>query len=287
MKSVLIEACERAGIDPRGARLVKVIGTTVFVLPGCGVVAKIILSPGLRHRAGCAVRAARLLAAHDVPAVRLVETACEQPVLVDGGAVTFWRQVPESGWPVRRGEFAGLLKRLHGIPIDPVLCSWDPVTDLRARIADADNVDGELLEWLVSRCDEVERQLAGVRYRLPRAVIHGDARLANVLCGLTGPTLADLDTVCVGPVEWDLVPTAVAALRFPGGLAAHRELAASYGYDITTWDGFGALRLARELKLLTVALPMAAEDPHVREQVRHRLRTLREGDDAAWWAPYR
>jgi hypothetical protein len=105
--------------------------------------------------------------------------------------------------------------------------------------------------------------------------------------------LCDLDTVCVGPAEWDLVPMAVAALRFRGYRAAYRELVDCYGYDVTTWDGFAVLRRVRELKLVAVAVavavavPMAAGNPTIRHQLHHRLWTLREGADGAWWRPYR
>ncbi|MFB9907612.1 phosphotransferase family protein [Allokutzneria oryzae] len=287
VKSVLVQACDRAGIDPSGARLVNVLGTAVFLLPDSGTIAKVILSPGLRHRASSAVRAARLLAAHGVPAVRLAETDCEQPVLAEEGAVTFWRRHPESTWPVGRGEFAALLKRLHAISIDPALREWDPVADLRTRVADATDLDPELADWLLSHCDEVEKYVEKLSFQLPRAVIHGDAQPANVLSGVAGAVLADLDGVCVGPAEWDLVPTAVAALRLPGGVAAHRELADFYGFDVTTWDGFNVLRRVRELELVTIALPMVSVDRGIREQMHHRLRVLRAGDDAALWDPYR
>ncbi|GAA3432658.1 phosphotransferase [Kutzneria kofuensis] len=286
-EAVLAGACHRAGVDHTGARLVQLVGNAVFQLARAPIFVKIILNAGLRYRAENSVAAARLLADHGVPAVRLAPVACAQPVHLYGCTVTFWKRVPQAGPPAGSGELAKLLTQLHTIPTDPSLRRWDPIADLRARIAAAADINVEQQRWLRSRCERLAEDLTGMRYRLPRAVIHGDARPANLINTRTGPVVCDLDTVCVGPAEWDLVPMAVGALRFRGHHAAYRELVDLYGYDVTTWGGFATLRRVRELKLVAVAVPMAAGNPRIHSQLRHRLRTLREGADAAWWTPYR
>ncbi|GAA0640840.1 aminoglycoside phosphotransferase family protein [Kutzneria viridogrisea] len=285
-QETLAAACARAGLDHTNAHTLKSWGNPVFLLRRDNVVAKVHLHPGLRHEADTAVRAAQVLAAHDIPAVRLAETAAVQPVRTGRYAVTFWQHVPNCGWPVRRGELARLLRRLHEVPASPELTDWDPITALRHQIDEAVGLDADHLGWLLARCDEAEQRLARLRYHLPRTVIHGDAHPTNLIPGPANTVLCDLDTTCNGPAEWDLVPTAVAALRFPGGIAAHRELADFYGYDVTDWEGFEVLRLVRELTLATFAFTHVPQSPEVRDQSRLRLRTLRSGDKVSWWTPY-
>ncbi|MGH3998017.1 MAG: aminoglycoside phosphotransferase, partial [Pseudonocardiaceae bacterium] len=55
-----------------------------------------------------------------------------------------------------------------------------------------------------------------------------DARLGNLIASPQGPVLCDLDTTSIGPPEWDLVPAAVAALRFPDRRDEHRQPPAAH-----------------------------------------------------------
>ena len=58
-------------------------------------------------------------------------------------------------------------------------------------------------------------------------VICGDAHLGNMIATPTGPVLCDLDTACIGPREWDLVPLAV-SLEDPDGFTLFmQEVAAN------------------------------------------------------------
>ncbi|MGH3982172.1 MAG: phosphotransferase family protein, partial [Pseudonocardiaceae bacterium] len=214
-RAVLAAACTTAGLDHTGARLIRFVGNAVFHLAHHPVVVKITLSTRLWRRAGNALAAARVLAAHRVPAVRPTAHPA-RPVYVGPYPVTFWQQIHDDGPPPTMADLAGLLTQLHHIPLPhlPVagLPGWDPVPDLRRRIAAAQDTDPDQLHFLRERCDEAAEKLAGLRYRLPRAVIHGDARLGNLIASPQGPVLCDLDTTSIGPPEWDLVPAAVAAL---------------------------------------------------------------------------
>ncbi|WP_232376092.1 phosphotransferase [Amycolatopsis aidingensis] len=283
---MLARACAGAGLAVSGAELVRLVGNAVFRLPHDRVYVKITLTPRLAHRAGNAVIAARLLAEHGIPAVRPVGEL-RQPVLVGGHAVTFWHEVAGGAEPTT-ADLGRLLSRLHRLPVGTCgLPRWDPLPDLRHRLRDAGDWPAADLAFLADRCAAVAAALPGLRYVLPAGLVHGDARLGNLLAGPEGAVLCDFDTTGIGPVEWDLVPAAVAQSRFQDARHLHDDLAAAYGFDVTRWEGFEVLRELRELKLVTSALPIAHSDPELAAQLRHRLRTFREGDTTARWTRYR
>jgi hypothetical protein len=99
--------------------------------------------------------------------------------------------------------------------------------------------------------------------------------------------LCDFDSTCLGPQEWDLTPIPVGVLRFGHPESWQRELATTYGFDVTRWDGFDVLRAVRELKLTTSVLPILRSNPDVRTEFSRRLRSFRQGDPDTGWAPYR
>lgn len=279
---VLITACDRTGLDHRGARLVRLVGNAVFQLVKPLAIVKIVLTPGLAHRADDAVAAATVLARDGVPAIRVLPDV-PSPLRVGPYPVTFWQFVSEVGPPPGIDDLARLLQRLHRLR-GRDLAAWRPVADLRARVVDARGVDREDLRFLGGRCDAVEEALAGVRYELPRCVIHGDARPGNLIRGPDGVVLCDLDTTGIGPAEWDLVPVAVAATRFgtaPDRWNDHHRLAFAYGFDVTLWSGFPVLRELRDLKLVCSALP-AATEPALGAELRRRIRSYRAGAPASW-----
>jgi hypothetical protein len=67
----------------------------------------------------------------------------------------------------------------------------------------------------------------------------------------------------------------------------YRTFAAAYGYDVTSWPGFGVLRAVRELKLTTSVLPILRSRPQVRPELFRRLDDLRQGRMDARWTRYR
>jgi hypothetical protein len=284
--AVLAEACAQVGLDPAGAALVRLVNNAVFRLVRHRVMVRVTLIDGLAHRAHVAVAAGRMLAAHGIPAVRPL-LGIPNPVHVDGHAVSFWKEVTDTGSMPTAAQLGDLLTRLHRLPVADVrLPSWNPVADLRSRITDMHGWDRGDVDFLSRRCDAVESALATLDYPLPPGVIHGDAQLGNVITTPAGPVLCDLDTVCVGPREWDLVPIAVSQLRFGHPVDVYRQLADAYGVDVTTWPGFLVLRELRELKLAAVGMSTARLNPVVGFELRRRLRSLRATHTTAQWTPY-
>jgi aminoglycoside phosphotransferase (APT) family kinase protein len=288
IREVLARACDKVGLDDTGARIVRCVNNAVYRLERHPIIVRITLTPGLRRRALAAVEAARLLDRHHVPVVQPAQ-GMAQIVHVEDHVVTFWLRAADTGRTPTVTELARLLRRLHRVPAaGAALPRWDPVTDLRTRIHDARSRGwpGADLDLLARRCDAIEQALSTVRYQLPESVIHGDAQVGNLIATPGGPIWCDLDTACVGPREWDLVPVAVRQLRFQHRTDQHGQLAEAYGFDVCRWPGFPVLRELRELKLAAVGVPIA-RDTQARTELRRRLHSIRTGDTTTRWTPYR
>ncbi|OAA18571.1 putative homoserine kinase type II (protein kinase fold) [Frankia sp. EI5c] len=303
-RQVLGQLCARLGLDDRGAEPIKLTVNAVYRLPREAAIVRIASSTRLNHRVAKVVRIARWLADQGMPAVRLLP-GVPAPVEVEGHLATVWRdatpptqhtrpaQRPPAGAgggaPHPARSLAEILLRLHALaPPDPPLPTWDPLDDVRRRLADAEGLgdrDRRFLEDLTLR---VADALGAVSYALPRTVVHGDAHLGNLIHTASGEVvICDFDATCLGPAEWDLVPVAVGTLRFGRPSTAQDELARAYRFDVTAWDGFPALRAVRELKLVTSVVPILASSPSAAAQFAVRLESLRAGSDETVWAPYR
>jgi hypothetical protein len=285
--TVLAAVCEHAGLDPTGAELIKFTNNAVFRLRRHPAVVRIAGSATMRGRVDKVVTVARWLAQQDLPAVRLLP-GVEQPVRVNGAVATVWRAVPSVG-PVPSGADLGrILRRLHSAGHVPSeLPAWRPVDSIRSRIAEAEGLDPDDHDFLITTCDEMEPAVDGLRYVLPTGFIHGDATVANLISGPDGPVICDFDSAAVGPREWDLTPVAAGHLRFANRVDNQTPLAATYGFDVTTWAGFPVLRRLRELQLVTSVVPVLRSNPGLYEQWQHRLRTFRKGDDRERWELYK
>jgi hypothetical protein len=272
------------GLDVRDAELVKFTNNAVFRLQHEGVVARIAGSLVVRQRVPKVVLVARWLAAHDLPAVRLVP-GLPQPLTVDGELVTLWYEVPRVGPPPTGTEMGHLLRRIHALPAPAGLPAWNQLDGIRTRLADAEDLAEDDHAFLTAACDDVHAAIATLVPTLPPALVHGDATVANLIPGPHGPVICDFDSTSYGPAEWDLTPVAVGHLRF-GNTANQPLLAASYGFDITTWPGFPTFRRLRELQLVTSVVPVLRSNPTLRQQWQHRLETFKRGDMTARWERY-
>jgi aminoglycoside phosphotransferase (APT) family kinase protein len=285
LAEALTGAAALLGLDPSGARLLRFTNNAVYQLTSAPVVLRIVGSRTLRHRAERVVAVARHFERHGIPAIRLLP-GVDQPLSVGEHVVTAWVHVPE----VRRAtakDLGRLLRRVHELPAPDGVGEWDPLGDVRARIADAEELQAADRRFLLRRCVEVAAALKHLEYPLPRGLIHGDAHPGNVIAGPDGPVLCDFDSSCVGPPEWDLTPLAVGRERFADPAGRYRMLADVYGFDVTAWEGFPVLRAARELKLTTSVLPILRSHPQVRAELRRRLTDLRTGRTGDPWARYR
>nr|WP_237702934.1 MULTISPECIES: aminoglycoside phosphotransferase family protein [Protofrankia] len=196
--------------------------------------------------------------------------------------------VSRTDGPPTERDLAVALRQLHALPLPDIpLPRFDPLADVRLRLADAEGLpaaDLAFLQRLTARC---EAALERVVYALPAGIIHGDAHLGNLVRARDGEVLiCDFDAACHGPPEWDLIPLAVGRLRFGYPPEQHATLAATYGFDVMRWPGFEVLRAVRELKLVTSVVPVLASNPRVAAQFAVRLASLRYQDETVRWMPY-
>lgn len=287
LADVLACVCARAGLDPRGARLLKFTNNAVFQLAADPVVVRIVGSRALRHRVSKVVGFANWLAAYEVPAIRLCQ-GIEQPMTVGEHLATLWQTERGIGRKPNGRDLARLLRQLHELPFPPFgLPEWAPLDDVRSRIGDAEELTTGDRRFLESRCDELQSALDELRFELDLRVLHGDAHLGNLIRGRHGPVLCDFDSSCVGPPEWDLITVPVGVHRFGHPRSRQRHLVAGYGFDVTRSACYEVLRDVRELKLTTSVLPIVRSNPEVRDELFRRLRDLRRGDRDARWANFR
>lgn len=287
LHAVLAGICAEAGLDPTGAELIKFTNNAVFRLATVPVIVRIAGSAAVRRRVGNVIRVAHWLAESGIPAVRLL-SGVAQPVMAAGQVATLWHAVPWVGAPPTGADLGSLLRDLHTVQAPPPnLPEWQPLRGIRQRLDDAEGLNADEHAFLVSKCDEIENELAEVSYVLSTGVIHGDATVANLIPGPSGPVFCDFDSTSIGPREWDLTPVAFGRLRFNYTRDNQSPLADRYGFDVTTWDGFPVLWRLRELQLVTSVVPILRSNPGIRTQWRHRLETFKRGDTAAKWETYR
>ena len=289
-RALLKEACAVAGHDPEGARLVRVGSNAVFRLAAPVVVriARHGVSADQAHRT---VGVARWLERAGYPAVRLAGTDADQPVVIDGHAVTFWQAISEDGDVyASAGEVASLLAELHSLaaPEHLILPVLEPFGSASERIAASGWLGEGDRSFLTGMLAEMRSRYAGLRFVLPQGVIHGDANVGNVLLDSCGnPVVIDLDGFAAGPREWDLALTAIYYDSF--GWHTREEYGTFvrvYGYDIMQWDGYPVMRATRELLMVTWVIQKATDSKHAEREARKRIAALRTGASRKDWEPF-
>ncbi|MGC5388564.1 phosphotransferase [Micromonospora chalcea] len=312
LRAHLEEVCAQIGVDPAGARLIKYTMNAVFVAPP--FVIRLAAGPHAATLARRVVSVAECLEQAGMPTVRLAASVTTQPIFAGEWVATVWQYVPTVGDDAKPVDLAAPLRALHSLErLEVALPRWSPIEKFRRRIDAAAALlpqdAAELEQWsktelrmsavdllrdLRRRCDEAEESLDDVAWCLPYGVIHGDAHTGNILLNASGegaaahpsPLLCDLDGVCIGPREWDLVPTAHGATRFGRSSADYQGFVDAYGVDLTKWSGWPILRRVRELQLVTSTIDALAGRPDVADELAHRLRSLFADDLRATWRRY-
>ncbi|MEW2401347.1 aminoglycoside phosphotransferase family protein [Streptomyces sp. NPDC046862] len=269
---VLEKIVQAAGLNPDGAEPIRLAENDLWRLPGQVVVR--VARRGQSAAAAREVHVTRWLAKNRVPAVRPLDM--EQPLTVDGRTATFWEELP-SHRAGDESDLAPLLRRLHELPIPPLaLGEIAPFVRIADRINSAQFVSQEDQEWLLRRLAELQAAWTELPPGLQRCVIHGDAWGGNTAVTSSGAFLLDFERTAVGPPEWDLTSTAVAADTF-GKLSrpAYAKFCEAYGHDVMDWAGYPTLRDIRELRLTSFALQTANDDSAMLEQARYRIACVR------------
>lgn len=287
MVDAMHEIARQLGVTATAdAQLLRLTNNAVFALPTAGLVIRIVRSVVLHARVAKVVRLAQWFAEIEAPTVRLL-TSVGQPLRVGDLSATVWHYVPPSLSSPSVSDLGRSLRQFHSLGAPPFpLLQWDPVREARTRLADAESLSDEQRAVLLDWCGRLAPRLAALNRRAGGGLLHGDAHAGNLVRGPDGHVLlCDFDPTCLGPWQFDLVPTAVGEQRF-GREGTHRALAEAYGYDVTADPDWPLLREARELKMITGVLSYLGSTPGVAEEFTIRLRSVVEGDETARWRPY-
>jgi Phosphotransferase enzyme family len=282
-------ACAVAGLDARGAELMRLGENAIYRLGSVSLVARIARTVDYLPDVETEVAVARWLESVDFPAVRLAGPAV-QPVVTDGRVVTFWELVSEETEYGTVAELAVLLRWLHDLVPPPALAlrELEPFARVGARISGAE-LGGRDREFLLARLAELREQYGRLEFALPAGPVHGDANIGNILRRQADgvAVLIDLEGFASGPREWDLVLTAMYFERFGWHTAQeYREFAEGYGFDVMSWPGYPVLRDVRELLMVAWLAQNTRESPEIAAEVAKRIEDLRGGDGRRDWAPF-
>jgi len=209
------------GFDVRHPVSLRSTNNVVVWLSPSPVVAKISGEYDRAHRELAIVRELVALAA---PVVPPFEKGIEQPVRLNGRAVTFWRyEAQNTVMESNANQIAEHLFRLHSclaslqdcadLPLfaDPLMSAVRGLErpEFAPALAEADRA--LLRETLVDGVARLAR-LTGSEH-----VIHGSPHRFNILTVDAAPRFIDFETVEFGPVEWDLAHLEPAvADHYPG-----------------------------------------------------------------------
>lgn len=279
----LAAACKQVGLDPGDAVLLRYHVNAVYYLPHAHAVAR--LSPARRlDQARRGVDVTRWLTAEGFPAT--VPLDVEQPVQIDDCVATFWRYYDQTGRilpPLY--ELARLLRQLHDIgPPRYQLPTYQPLTSF---VDELEAFGPKVLttaehDFLRSRSEELLDTYPRLVSTLGAGLIHGDARLGNLLWDQEVVVLGDWDSVSIGPRELDLVVT-YQGTRYGRSEADLDDFSRAYGWDVRQWTGYPVLRAIRDLQTLSAPLRLAVDRPAVARELHHRVRGLIAGDQAQQW----
>jgi Ser/Thr protein kinase RdoA (MazF antagonist) len=203
--------------------------------------------------------------------------------------VTFWRSLGDGEHYGTTTDLALLFKGLHHL--DPPAHIGLPPTERFAwterRLASAHLADADRA-LLAERLADLRQGYDQLTFELLPGVIHDDANVGNVLVDRDGvPRLIDLDSVCVGPREWDLVLTALFYERFGWHTRAEYEaFCRVYGFDVMAWSGYATLADVRELVMVTWMAQNAHQDDRTAAELAKRIHSIRTGSSRRDWQPF-
>ncbi len=281
--SQLVTACAHAGIDPTGAALLRYHVNAVYHLPHAGAVAR--LSPVKRlDQARRGVEVTRWLINEGLPATAPLDV--QQPIATNDCVVTFWRYYDQTGRSLPPPpKLAVLLRQLHrSLPPPAPLPTYQPLTSFLDEL----HTNGPQVlspieyDFLHREAEQLLHAYDGPTSALGCGLIHGDARLGNLLWDQDAVVLGDWDSVSLGPRELDLVIT-YQGTRYGRSAADLDAFTRAYGWDVRQWEGYTTLRAIRDLQTLGAPLRLGADRPEVADELHHRIRGLMSRDDTQRW----
>nr|BFE88179.1 hypothetical protein GCM10020093_107800 [Planobispora longispora] len=213
----------------------------------------------------------------------------EQPRLVRGKPVTFWRFVDDSGEKASVKDLARILRQLHSFPVPAglPLPELDIFGRVSERIATAEVLSDQDRDFLTDRLAELRGSYTNLRYPLAPCAVHGDAHQQNLIKTPDGKILLiDFERFAFGQPETDLAVTATERLIGWHTPREYEGFATAYGFDIMGWEGFPVLRSINELKMTTWLMQNVNESEQVAQEFQVRFASLRDDEAPRAWTPF-
>ncbi|MEV6538705.1 aminoglycoside phosphotransferase family protein [Streptomyces sp. NPDC051665] len=285
---VMGAACRAAGLDDRGAELIRLGENALFRLASVPVIVRVARGEEWLSTARTEVAVSRWLAGEGFSSARIIEDLA-QPFLIDGHPVTFWHLILEGDRKAAYGELGGVLRDLHSltVPDGLVLPSFDPFDKQALRLDRAVIPDDDKV-FLRKRWRELQDKYAELKFETPKGPVHGDAHVQNLMVDDQGRViLIDFEAFCYDHPEWDLMVTSVE--HYSLGWQTDEQYAdfvAAYGRDVHDWDGYETLRGIQEFGMTTWLMQNVQEDEGTAAEYRRRIAGLRDDDGPRDWRPW-
>jgi len=281
----------RAGLSNHRPALISFRQNAIFYVPGPDISLRI-YGPGENQtRATLMVISARWLEEHNFPAVRLSPIETTQPFNVLGYQTSVWQWVAaDKAKQDSAFAYGKLLRRFHDLPATdaPPVPDFDQITRIRQRldrIRAAEIISKEaraVLTGVVGRAAGMADSLGDTR--LGRGILHGDAMPGNAVQSSGEMVMIDLDSVCIGPREWDLVPMYVTSQRFSrNGEARWRAFLNGYGADDGDLPDLQAASIIKQLSMTIYLCLSAGQSPGIDAEIARRIRMWETWDLAGKW----
>ncbi|XUL89447.1 aminoglycoside phosphotransferase family protein [Streptomyces galilaeus] len=285
---VMVAACRAAGLDDRGAELIRLGENALFRLASRPVIVRVARGEEWLPKARTEVVVSQWLTDEGFPAARIVEDL-EQPLLIAGHPVTFWQLIVEGDRKAKYGELGGILRELHSLtlPDGLVLPSYDPFDKQALRLDRAVIPDDDKV-FLRKRWRELQDKYAELRFETPKGPVHGDAHVQNLMVDDQDRViLIDFEMFCYDHPEWDLMVTAVEhySLGWQTG-EQYADFVAAYGRDLYDWPGYETLRGIQEFGMTTWLMQNVQEDEETAAEYRRRIAGLRDDNGPRDWRPW-
>ncbi|MER6051100.1 aminoglycoside phosphotransferase family protein [Streptomyces sp. NPDC001793] len=285
---VLVAACRAAGLDDRGAELIRFGENALFRLASAPVIVRIARTVDYLPLARNEVAVSRWLAGEDFPAARVIGDL-EQPLLIDGHPVTFWHLIVEGDRKATYGELGAVLRDLHtlDLPAGLVLPPYSVFGKTDLRLDRAAGIPDDDIEFLRKRDRELRDEYAELRFESATGPVHGDAHVQNLMVDDRGRVLLiDFEAFSFDHPEWDLMVTAVEHHSLGWQTTEqYADFASEYGRDLYDWDGYDTMRRIQEFHMTTWLMQNVTEDEWTAEEYRRRITGLRNDGGPRNWRP--